>query len=247
MNARRLSGEVVAVPRLSAADAAELYALHAWLYARTSEARFRADLAEKDWIVLLRDADAAIRGFSTLLLLELAVEGEPLRAVFSGDTGIDPAYWGGQALVRTWATFMGELWARDPGRRLYWFLISKGFRTYLYLPYFFHEFYPRHDRETPPFEQALIARLGRLKYPEAFNPETGLVEPAEPDGHLAGDLAEVPPHRLDDPHVRFFLARNPGYVRGHELACVAEIGPTNMKGLARRRLVEGAPPLALAV
>jgi hypothetical protein len=246
MNGRRLTGEVVPVPTLAAAEVAELYALHARLYAATNEAGFRADLVEKDWIVLLRDGDRAIRGFSTLLLLELEVHGEPLRAVFSGDTGIDPAYWGGQALVRAWAGFMGELWSRDPGRRLYWFLISKGYRTYLYLPYFFHEFYPRHDRETPAFETALITRLGGARYPEAFNPAIGVVEFAESHGHLAADLAEVPAHRADDPHVRFFVQRNPGYVRGHELVCVAEMSPTNMKGLARRRLLEGMPALALA-
>ncbi len=135
---------------------------------------------------------------------------------------------------------------REPGRRLYWFLIVKGYRTYLYLPSFFHEFYPRHDRATPPFETALIARLAGSRYPDAFEPATGLVRFPESHGHLAPDLAEVPPHRADDPHVRFFLARNPGYVRGHELVCVAEISPTNMKGLARRRLLDGMPAAVLA-
>jgi len=245
MNPNRLTGRTVPVAELDEADATALYALHARLYAAADEARFRADLAEKDWVVVLRDGGGAIRGFSTLRLLALTVDREPLRAVFSGDTGIDPAYWGGQALVRAWASFMGELWAREPARRLFWFLIVKGFRTYLYLPYFFHTFYPRHDLATPPFEAALIAQLAGSRYPEAFNPATGLVEFAESHGHLTADLAEVPPHRADDPHVQFFLARNPGYVRGHELVCVAEISPTNMKGLARRRLLEGTPAVQL--
>jgi hypothetical protein len=250
MTPNRLTGQVAPVTDLNGAEVAELYALHARLYAAVDEARFRSDLAEKGWVVLLRDPGGTIRGYSTLRLLDVALPGDldgpPLRAVFSGDTGIDPAYWGGQALVRTWARFMGELWARDPARRLFWFLIVKGFRTYLYLPYFFHAFYPRHDRPTPPFEASLIGELAGSRYPEAFNPATGLVEFAESHGHLAADLAEVPPHRADDPHVRFFLARNPGYVRGHELVCVAEISPTNMKGLARRRLLDGAPAVRLA-
>jgi hypothetical protein len=262
MNPNRLTGQVVPVTDLAGAEVAELHALHARLYAAADEARFRTDLAEKDWVVVLRDGGGAIRGYSTLRVLDVArpspggwgggaggvargFDGQPLRAVFSGDTGIDPAYWGGQALVRTWASFMGELWARDPARRLFWFLIVKGFRTYLYLPYFFHTFYPRHDRPTPPFETALIGELAGSRYPEAFNPATGLVEFAESHGHLAADLAEVPPHRADDPHVRFFLARNPGYARGHELVCVAEISPTNMKGLARRRLLDGVPAVQL--
>jgi hypothetical protein len=245
MNANRLTGDIVAVAALGETDVRALYALHRRLYAATDEGGFRRDLAEKDWVVVLRDGAAAIRGFSTLRLLDVAIHGEPLRAVFSGDTGIDPAYWGGQALVRAWARFMGELWARAPARRLFWFLIVKGFRTYLYLPYFFHAFYPRHDGPTPPFERALIAHLAGARYPDAFNPASGVVEFAESHGHLAADLAEVPPHRADDPHVRFFLTRNPGYVRGHELVCVAEISPTNMKGLARRRLLDGMPAACL--
>jgi hypothetical protein len=246
MNARRLTGQVVEAADLDPVEVAALYALHARLYAAASETAFRVDLAEKDWVVVLRDDGGVIRGFSTLRLLHLTVDGTELRAIFSGDTGIDPAYWGGQALVRAWAGFMGELRARDPKRPLYWFLISKGYRTYLYLPYFFHAFYPRHDRPTPAFEQAVMDGLGRLKFGGAYDPATGLVTFPESHGHLAEDLTDVPAHRQADPHVRFFLARNPGYVRGDELVCLAEIGPTNMKGLARRRLVESAPAMALA-
>ena len=38
--------------------------------------------------------------------------------------------------------------------------------------------------------------------------------------------------------------RNPGYARGHELVCVAELSAENMKGLARRMLLDGARALA---
>ncbi len=247
MNSRRLIGSVVPVDALVEAEVEALYALCAELYDGVSEARFRADLEEKDWVLLLRDGDSgAIRGLSTILLMDVEMQGEALRVAFSGDTGIDPAYWGGQALVRTWAQFMGELRAQEPSTRLYWFLISKGFRTYLYLPYFFHEFFPRWDRPTPPFEHDLIDTLGRRKYAEDFNPATGLVEFAATHGHLTPALADIPPRRLCDPHVRFFLARNPGYARGHELVCVAELSESNMKGLARRMLLEGRRELLVA-
>jgi len=178
--------------------------------------------------------------------LDARVGGESLRVVFSGDTGIDPAYWGGQALVKAWARFMGTLLARDPGRRLFWFLISKGYRTYLYLPLFFHEFYPRVDALTPAFERELITTLGTLKYPGDFDPTTGVIEFGESHGHLQPVLADTPSHRREHPHVRFFLERNPGFARGNELVCVAEISPGNMRGLARRMLREGAETLEAA-
>ena len=136
--------------------------------------------------------------------------------------------------------------ARQSDRRLFWFLISKGYRTYLYLPVFFHAFYPRVGAPTPRFERELIDRLGALKYPRDFNPRTGVIEFAESHGHLKPELAHVPAHRREHPHVRFFLQRNPGYVRGHELVCVAEISPANLKERARRMVLAGRDALVAA-
>jgi len=233
----------VPVRELVAGDVAEMFAVHAGLYEQVSKRAFRADLAEKQWVLLLRDDDGRIRGFTTILTLDVDVHGERLAVVFSGDTGIDPEFWGGQALARAWGQFMGERLRAQPDRRLFWFLISKGFRTYLYLPLFFHAFYPRVDTVTPPFERALITTLGRLKYPRDFNPETGVVEFAESHGHLKAAIADTPPHRREHAHVRFFFERNPGWRRGHELVCVAEIAPDNMRGLGRRVVLEGSDAL----
>lgn len=244
MDDRRLVGRVVPVETLTIEDVGEMYAVFTRLYDCVDETTFRGDLAEKDWVLLLREgAGGAIRGFSTILLLEPEIHGETLDVIFSGDTGIDPHYWGGQALVRAWAAFMGELHARRPHRRLYWFLISKGYRTYLYLPFFFHAYSPRPDVATPVFEQALVDTLGATRFPLDFNPATGVIEFAESHGQLKPVLAETPPHRRDHAHVRFFLERNPGYARGHELCCVAEISPENMRGLPRRMLREAEQPV----
>ena len=242
MEPRRLVASVVPVAALSPCDIDAMFQIHARLYERVTVRAFRRDLDEKQWVLLLRDEEA-VRGFTTVLLLDTEVHGESLRVVFSGDTGIDPAFWGSQALVRAWAHLMGELLAKASGRRLYWFLISKGYRTYLYLPLFFHDFYPRVDVATPPFERDLIATLGAAKYPRDFNPRTGVVEFTESHGHLRPRLADTPRHRREHPHVRFFLERNPGYADGHELVCVAEISADNMRGLARRMLVEGSAAL----
>jgi hypothetical protein len=240
MEDRRLVGRVLAVPDLSGEDIEGMFALHAALYERVTHRDFVNDLEEKDWVLVLRDeARGEIRGFTTILLLDVEVGRESVSAVFSGDTGIDPGFWGGQTLVKAWAAFMGELLAQRGDRRLFWFLISKGYRTYLYLPLFFHAFYPRVDAATPPFERALMQRLATLKYPGEFNPETGVIEFPHSHGHLTPALAEVSQHRRQHRHVRFFLEKNPGYARGHELVCLAEISLANMKGLARRMLLDG--------
>ena len=87
------------------------------------------------------------------------MEGHPIRAVFNGNTIVDQDHWGQQELVRTWTRFMAERKAEDPATPLYWYLISSGYRTYMYLPLFYREFYPRYDRPTPRLEQRLLDTL----------------------------------------------------------------------------------------
>jgi hypothetical protein len=51
--------------------------------------------------------------------------------------------------------------------------------------------------------------------------------------------------RLRDPHVCFFLARNPGHASGDELCCLAPLTRANFTPAAYR--VIGAEPVALEV
>jgi hypothetical protein len=239
MPENRLSGAVIPAAAVTAELADRLYALYEEHYDGADPVQFRADLAEKQWVILLREAATGlVVGFSTQLLIDVDLDGQPVRALFTGDTIIHRDHWGSQELVRTWCRFAGQLKAQDEGRPLYWFLISKGYRTYLYLPLFFHEFYPRYDRSTPAFEQRLIQALGTLKYPREFDPRTGLITHPGRHDRLKAEL-DATPRRLSNPHVAFFVQRNARYREGAELVCVAEIRAENMRSIARRELERG--------
>jgi hypothetical protein len=232
----RLWAEVTLATDLTPQLVEHLYGLYADCYDDTDPVRFRADLQEKHWVILLRDIKTQmVAGFSTQMVMDVEVDRQQVWALFSGDTIIHPHYWGSQELVRAWCRLAGQLKARCGNRPLYWFLISKGYRTYLYLPYFFHEFYPRHDRPTPPFEQRLLQALGTAKYPSEFNLETGLIEHAGPHDRLKREL-DATAERRHNPHVAFFLQRNPHYREGTELVCVAEISVENMRSIAGREM-----------
>lgn len=212
----------------------EMYALYERYYDAASYERFRGDLAGKDHAVLLRDETGALRGFSTLAVYERLFGAEPVQVLFSGDTIVDERYWGQQALAFAWLRLAGEIKAQRPDRRLYWFLISKGHRTYRYLTAFSREFYPAPDRATPRYESDLMAFLARDRFGASYDEATGLVRFAQSQGHLRPSYADVPcPHRRL-PEVAFFLERNPGYAGGDELVCLCELAAENLKPIARR-------------
>ena len=241
MRISRLFSETVPVEELGVSEKDAMYALLAENYENVNRPCFEADLFEKDCSILLRDAqDHTLRGFSTQKVMRFHVDGQPLRAVFSGDTIIARSHWGEQELGHAWTRFVAGRRAEEPDIPLYWFLISKGYRTYLFLPLFFHQFFPRHDQVTPAREQIILDTLASTRYPECYVRESGLIVFPESHGNLNPELAEIEPRRLRNPHVRFFLSKNPGFAIGHEMACLAEISAENMRSYASRMLTENA-------
>lgn len=237
----RLVGTVIAPDALGEGARDRMFALMTEHFEGVSRTTFERDLGEKQWVVVLRDRQTGeIQGFSTLMLLDACVGGVPVRAVFSGDTIVHRDYWGEPELATVWGNFVLSLIGSQGGVRFYWFLISKGYRTYKFLPVYFERFFPRHDQQTPEFERLLIQELAERKFPGQFRPSEGVIRFDQPKDRLRPSLAEVGDLRLADPHIRFFLERNPGYVNGDELACVAELSLDNLKPIARRILMRAA-------
>lgn len=230
--------EIVPATRLTISDRRKLYELLERHYEHVSWPQFEADLLEKDAVIVLRDASGLPCGFSTQKVMHITVDGIPVRAIFSGDTIIDPNHWGEQELGRAWCRYVGQVRAAESDTPLYWFLISKGYRTYLYLPVFFKTYYPACAWPTPAAEQRILNALASAKFSEDYDAESGLVVFQESRGNLKPELAAVPPHRLKNQHVQFFLSCNPTYSEGTELVCLAEISPENMRSYPARILQE---------
>ncbi len=224
----RLAGQVKPRAELSGRERDEMYALLADYFANTTRGQFERDLAEKEWAILLRDvATGAVQGFSTLMRLNLTIDGEQAVVFFSGDTIIRREYWGETALPRLWGRHVFSLAEELRETRVYWFLICSGYKTYRFLPLFFREFYPSCARATPaPVKQALD-QLGRFKFGDEYNAERGVIRFHQP-APLQSGVAEITPQRLKDPHVAFFVQANPGHAHGDELACLAELSRGNL-------------------
>ena len=211
-----------------------MYALYARHYDAADRWRFEGDLDDKQYAVLLHDEAGALQGFSTLAEYERDFGGRSIGVLFSGDTVVDAEHWGQQALAFAWLRLAGTRKMEAPQRPLYWFLISKGHRTYRFLTAFAHTFWPARDRATPAGTQALMHELAQERFGAAYNRTTGLIRFAESHGHLRSAYANVSDAHRRRPDVDYFLARNPGYVNGDELVCLCELAADNLRPLARR-------------
>jgi hypothetical protein len=230
-----LIGQLVPAAQVTPAQQGAMFALMDRHYENVTRARFDADLAEKDWVILLCDKDSGeIGGFSTQMLLDAEAEGRPIQALFSGDTIVDRDRWGDSALSHVWGRLALSLIDRPESVDLYWFLISKGYRTYRFLPVFFHEFYPRHDRPTPVWARAVIDALAQHKYPDSYDARSGVIRASANKDRLRAGIADLTDQRLHDPHVRFFASRNPGHADGDELCCIAPLTRANFTPAAYR-------------
>lgn len=236
----RLTSRLARPARLSAAERAELFAIYARHYDNADPGRFERDLDGKDYvIVLLERASGRLQGFSTQQIVSLTLDGRLRRAIFSGDTVIDRSFWGEQELVRSWCRFAGQIAAEAPGEPLHWFLITKGYRTYLYLPLFFRDYHPRFDAPTPAAQRRLMDALALSKFADRYDASSGLITGCGELDRLVPELARTPPSRLADPRVAFYLDRNPRWDQGEELVSLTEVAAANMRGLARRMFEQG--------
>jgi hypothetical protein len=230
-----LMGQVLSRDLVSASRREEMFALMDRYYEGVDRGAFFVDMDEKHWVIVLRDLRSdAVCGFSTQMLLDVDVGGRAVKAVFSGDTIIAPEHWGDNTLARLWGRLALRLIEELDSQELYWFLISKGYKTYRFLPLFFHEFYPRHETKTPPWAQDVIHSLGRYKYPALYDAAHGVIRATDGKDRLRAEVAPLTAARLRDPHVRFFATRNPGHARGEELCCIAPLTRANFTSAAYR-------------
>lgn len=220
----RLVAETVSVRRLPEETRDAMWGLFSRYYDGTGRSTFERDLGQKDHVILLRDdGDRSLRGFSTVQTYHRRHEGRDVVAVFSGDTVIEPAYWGQTALQIAFYRYLMRAKLRALSVPVYWFLISKGYRTYLLLSRNFPTYWPRPEAETPPWERSLLDFLATDKFGEAYRPERGVLEFAASPGHLRPEVAPIAPELLGEADVRFFAERNPGHARGDELCCLGRV------------------------
>lgn len=224
--------------RVSIDERAAMFTLLDRHFANVTREQFDADLDEKNWVIVLRDGEKNLCGFTTLCFESHdCPEAGPCHVVTSGDTIVNPQAWGSSALLRAWLHGVLSLRARHNAlaRPVYWLLITSGYRTYRFMPLFWRSYYPRCGAPTPAHVQRRIDALACARYGNAYNASSGVVRLPQPQ-RLRPHLEAIPESRHDDPHIAFFLERNPGHGHGDELVSLTEICESNLTRAGHRIL-----------
>ena len=221
--------------RLTAAERARLFELMSEHFVDVDRETFERDLGEKDWIFLVRDSNTQrIEGFSTLTTLRGQIDNQPVFALFTGDTVLDPRHWGDRQFVRVVGSHMFKL-AEQLAHEgpVYWILLTCTHRSYRFLPGFFLTYAPHPDRATSAEFKRLLTTFILPKFPDEYDEAAGLVELKHPL-NVRPDRLDDPAREANDPFASFFFSSNPGYARGDYLCCLTPFCPSNVNRLGRR-------------
>lgn len=208
-------------------------------YDHVSHDTFIQDLGNKDYVGLLFDRFKVIQGFTTFGINPKSTGSQNYSIIFSGDTIISPQHWGTQEMMRGWGISVGRIMRTDTTKTWYWFLLSKGHRTYMYLPLFFNEYYPAIYEAKDNVLKSIADETAIKLYGGYYKEERGVIVFESKMGALKPALAQSTFDKQNKSHVKFFLEKNPGFDKGDELVCLAELHPNNIRGYGKKYIMEG--------
>jgi len=233
---RKLYSKLLNISELTPESIVQMFHLFQQYFDNCIYECFLHDLKKKQYVIQLFDtATDTIKGFTTLSLFSHTYLNKKITVVFSGDTIISKHFWWTNELAKNGMKAVLKLTNNDD-IPVYWLLLSSGYRTYRFLPVFFKEFYPRYDKPTPEDKQNLMNDVAKKLFEDEFFTEFGVVRFKQGVTFMKKELLDFDKSRLENPHINFFIKRNPGYINGDELVCLTQINENNFTLAGKRML-----------
>ncbi|MDM8516861.1 hypothetical protein QUF76_11730, partial [Desulfobacterales bacterium HSG16] len=104
-----LHGTIIPPSEIPEEDITRMFHLMSTYYDNVAWNNFYSDLSEKEQVVILRDNDRNIQGFSTLMTLDIDTimeSGKKVKIIFSGDTVIEKKFWRSDRLLFVWGKYV---------------------------------------------------------------------------------------------------------------------------------------------
>ncbi len=218
----KLYYKTVKVKEIAQKDITDMFLIFRRYYNNVSEEQFKEDLTKKDAVFLLFDKKHnLIRGFSTIAEINF----KNYTGVFSGDTIIEKEYWGQGTLGVAFLKYLFLKKLKNPFRPLYWFLISKGFKTYLLMANNFSNHYPRFEKEIDDKHQSILDSFANTLYPKDYLTNLGIISfKDKKKDSLKECIAPISQEMINsNERIRYFATKNKNWQKGDELCCIAEM------------------------
>ena len=171
----KLAGSLVSVADVTRADRDRMFAVMDRHYETSQRDVFESDLDEKQWVIqVCTRAPENCWVFRRRCSLTRLLRDGPSTALFSGDTVTDRGHLGRYRLdarlgqARPDADRPTAMHGVGTG-----FLISKGYKTYRFLPVFFRDIDPHPCATTPEAQAVVEFSCARSKYPHEYDRPTG--------------------------------------------------------------------------
>jgi hypothetical protein len=182
--------------------------------------------------------DLALVGMASLDVYPVVFEGRRLAVIYTSHVVLRERYRGHNLIQRLGLrSFLGAR-AHWPLRPIYWFFDTFSYKSYLLLPRNFREFWPRHDRATPAWEQGLMNHLAARTYGAAWQPERGIVMRSGRK-RLRAEVAPLEEKLVRSREIEFFHRANPGHADGDMLVCLCPLSTANWLSVGVRAFQRG--------
>ena len=214
----------------------KMFLLMDFHYANTILEDFNRDLNGKTDVIMLFDSGSdELVGFSTQKIFPFRTGSKEILVLFSGDTIIRKEYWGSLQLSIAFGKLMIDTILNNPDKEFYWMLISKGVRTFKFLPAYFIEYYPMYGISTPKSIKRIMDALAFDMYPMQYDSKHGVIRALPHGQYLREKFQQSKP--TGNMAVNNFFSLNPGYTHGDELVCLTRLSFENIRPFIKKVLV----------
>jgi hypothetical protein len=235
----KITSQTKAITACSLGEMKECYSLLERDFDGVTWKEFLRDFCEKDHVMVLLSDSGAIVGFSTLMTIALDIPGRKVWAIFSGDTAVMRECRDSTGFSVELAKYFAETAEKYPNDETYYVLISKGWRTYRVVPFYFKEFAPSYRSPTDMAHREVIDAFGRKKYPKNYDSNSGLLIFDGTTQRLKAESTDAIAPTKPNKDADFFFKKNPDFLLGNEIVCAARVTPENFTEATKRLLTLG--------
>ena len=200
---------------------------------------FRTYLQSFKHAVICRERkDGSLRGTLVIGLDKKEENGYKYTLLRLGLAMFRKDYTGGPLLYYAIAYHILKELLLHPFTPLYIIGKSVTYKSYLVMCRNIRNSYPRYDnKETPAFVKKVINDFAMTTKPPSaiYNPETFVIK--QEIERIKPGVVEFSKKELNDPHIKFFVERVPGWVKGHRMVTMGQICWQDLMQMMWKRVV----------